>query len=119
MGFVAIRKSPYPWLGDVFTDVYRNYLCLTLWSRGIRKIAGNTFLCLPVRRENVYFTKFFVGLVLSSVLILFNMLGLVFVGFIMDFPEPVEWSSYFSYVGKQILMILAIASIHNWLSSLL
>ena len=31
-------------------------------------------LCLPVRRENVYFTKFFVGLVLSSVLILFNML---------------------------------------------
>ena len=35
----------------------------------------------------------------------------------MDFPEPVEWSSYFSYVGKQILMILAIASIHNWLSS--
>ena len=28
MGFVVIRKSPYPWLGDVFTDVYRNYLCL-------------------------------------------------------------------------------------------
>jgi hypothetical protein len=74
-------------------------------------------LCLPVRRESVYFSKFFVGLVLSSVLILFNMLGLVLVGFIMDFPEPVEWSSYFSYVGKQILLILAIASIHNWLSS--
>ena len=46
------------------------------------------------------------------------MLGLVLVGWIMDFPEPVEWSSYFSYVGKQILMILAISSIHNWLSSL-
>ena len=46
------------------------------------------------------------------------MLGLVLVGLIMDFPEPVEWSSYFSYVGKQILMILAISSIHNWLSSL-
>ena len=74
-------------------------------------------LCLPVRRENVYFSKFLVGLVLSAVLILLNMLGLVLVGLIMDFPEPVEWSSYFSYVGKQILMILAIASIHNWLSS--
>jgi hypothetical protein len=75
-------------------------------------------LCLPVRRESVYFSKFLVGLSLSAVLILLNMLGLVLVGWIMGFPEKVEWSSYFSYVGKQILMILAISSIHNWLSSL-
>lgn len=75
-------------------------------------------LCLPVRRESVYFSKFLVGLGLSAVLILLNMLGLVLVGWIMDFPEHVEWSGYFSYVGKQILMILAISSIHNWLSSL-
>ena len=34
-------------------------------------------LCLPVRRESVYFSKFLVGLVLSTVLILLNMLGLV------------------------------------------
>ena len=74
-------------------------------------------LCLPVRRESVYFSKFLVGVVFSAVLILLNMLGLLLVGKIMDFPEPIEWGSYFYYVGKQILMILAITSIHNWLSS--
>jgi len=51
------------------------------------------------------------------ILILLNMLGLVLVGCVMDFPEAVEWSSYGMYVGKQILMILAVASLHNWLSS--
>jgi hypothetical protein len=45
------------------------------------------------------------------------MLGLVLVGSIMNFPEQTEWSNYFSYVGKQILMTLAVSSIHNWLSS--
>ena len=74
-------------------------------------------LCLPVRRESIYFSKFLVGLVLSAVLILLNMLGLVLVGSIMNFPEQTEWSNYFSYVGKQTLMILAVSSIHNWLSS--
>ena len=74
-------------------------------------------LCLPVRHESIYFSKFLVGLVLSAVLILLNMLGLVLVGSIMNFPEQTEWSNYFSYVGKQILMTLAVSSIHNWLSS--
>ncbi|WP_428911615.1 ABC transporter permease [Niallia sp. Krafla_26] len=74
-------------------------------------------LSLPVQRESVYVSKFLVGVVLSSLLILLNMLGLLLVGKIMNFPEQIEWGKYFSYVGKQILMILAVASIHNWLSS--
>lgn len=74
-------------------------------------------LSLPVRRESIYISKFLAGLFFSMILILFNMLGLVFVGFLMDFPEAVEWSSYGVYMGKQILMILAVASLHNWLSS--
>ncbi|MFD2043813.1 ABC transporter permease [Ornithinibacillus salinisoli] len=74
-------------------------------------------LSLPVRRGEVYFSKFLAGLFYSVLLILLNMLGLVLVGNIMGFPEQVDWGSYGIYVGKQMLMILAVASLHNWLSS--
>jgi len=74
-------------------------------------------LSLPVRHEGVYVSKFLTGLLLSAILILLNMLGLVLVGYVMDFPETVEWSSYLTYAGKQLLMVLAIAAIHNWFSS--
>jgi hypothetical protein len=73
-------------------------------------------LSLPVRREEFYLSKFVAGLLFSTLLILLNMLGLVLVGMMMDFPEPVEWKSYGAYVGKQVLMIMAVAGLHNWLS---
>lgn len=74
-------------------------------------------LSLPIRHGEVYLSKFLSGLLFGTMLILFNMFGLVLVGLIMDFPEAVEWDSYFVYVSKQILAILAIASLHNWFSS--
>lgn len=74
-------------------------------------------LSLPIKREAVYFSKFLTGLLCCIALIILNMLGLILVGYMMNFPEAVEWSSYLSYAGKQILMILAVASLHNWLSS--
>lgn len=81
------------------------------------KNSWKQILSLPVRRESVYFSKFLAGLLFSMILILLNMLGLVLVGYMLDFPETVEWSNYVSYVGKQILMVLSVASLQNWLSS--
>lgn len=74
-------------------------------------------LSLPIKRETVYFSKFLAGLLCCIALIILNMLGLILVGYMMDFPEAVEWSNYLVYAGKQIVMILAVASLHNWLSS--
>jgi hypothetical protein len=73
-------------------------------------------LSLPVRKEEFYISKFVAGWLFSTLLIVLNLLGLILVGFMMNFPEPVEWKSYGVYVGKQILMIMAVAGLHNWLS---
>ncbi|KKK39055.1 hypothetical protein WQ57_04505 [Mesobacillus campisalis] len=73
-------------------------------------------LSLPVRREEFYLSKFVAGWFFSVLLIVLNVLGLMLVGFIMDFPEAMEWKSYGIYAGKQIVMILAVAGFHNWLS---
>ncbi|MBZ9533307.1 ABC transporter permease [Cytobacillus oceanisediminis] len=74
-------------------------------------------LSLPICRESVYFSKFLAGFLCCAVLILLNIFGLILVGYMIDFPEPVDWSSYLLYAGKQIVMILAVTSLHNWLSS--
>ncbi|KKI91554.1 hypothetical protein WQ54_14270 [Bacillus sp. SA1-12] len=75
------------------------------------------YLSLPVRKESVYLSKFLAGFLFSFLLIMFNMLGLIFVGFVIGFPEAVEWGSYGRYAANQAVMILAVASLHNWLSS--
>ncbi|WP_053363563.1 ABC transporter permease [Bacillus sp. FJAT-27251] len=73
-------------------------------------------LSLPVRREEFYLAKFVAGWIFSVLLIVLNVSGLILVGFIMDFPEAMEWKSYSIYAGKQIVLILAVAGLHNWLS---
>lgn len=75
------------------------------------------YLSLPVRKEAVYLSKFLTGFMFSFLLILLNMLGLILVGLMMGFPEAVDWNSYLRYVFDQVIMILAVASIQNWLSS--
>lgn len=75
------------------------------------------YLALPVSKESVYLSKFLTGFMFSFLLILLNMLGLILVGFIMGFPEEIDWSGYSMYVVNQAIMILAVAGLHNWLSS--
>jgi hypothetical protein len=75
------------------------------------------YLSLPVRKESVYLSKFLTGFMCSLLLILLNMLGLILVGLILEFPEAVDWNQYVRYVFNQAIMILAVASIQNWFSS--
>ena len=75
------------------------------------------YLTLPVRKESVYLAKFLAGFMFSFLLILLNMFGLILVGLMIGFPEPMDWVSFTRYVCNQAILILAVAGLQNWLSS--
>ena len=76
------------------------------------------YLTLPVRKESVYLAKFLAGFMFSFLLIFLNMLGLILVGLIIGFPEPIDWISFARYVCNQSILILAVGGLQNWLSSI-
>lgn len=74
-------------------------------------------LTLPVFRGHIYISKFLTITVFSFVMIALNGAGLILVGKIMDFPDPVNFSLFGSYVVNQCGAILGVAALHNFLSA--
>jgi len=101
----------------IFLPMFISIIYALLYQVEESQNSWKQILSLPVRHESVFISKFLTGLLFSTILITFNMLGLLIVGKVIGFPETIEWSNYIAYVGKQVLMTVAVASIHNWLSS--
>ena len=73
-------------------------------------------LTLPISRSGVYISKFITILFFSFIMIALKTIGLILVGKIIGFPEPINYQLYSSYILYQYVAILGVASIHNFLS---
>lgn len=77
-----------------------------------------SLLSLPVTRTSVFISKFITIVLFSSILIVLNAIGLVVVGKVIGFPEPLSIEYYGSYIIHQFVGIFGIAALHNWVSSI-
>lgn len=77
-----------------------------------------SLLSMPVSRISVFISKFIIIVLFSSILIVLNAIGLVVVGKVIGFPEPLSIEHYGSYIIHQFVGIFGVAALHNWVSSI-
>lgn len=73
-------------------------------------------LVFPVFRGEVYLAKFITIGFFSFVMITLNTVGLIIVGKIIGFSEPINYNLYGGYILRQCGAILGVSALHNLFS---
>lgn len=74
-------------------------------------------LALPVSKMKVYFAKWFLAFILSTIMILINGVVLLIAGIALRFPETVDLILILKYTLYQIVSITSLISIQCFISS--
>lgn len=74
-------------------------------------------LSLPLPRAEIYLAKWLTIVFFSAVLLGLDSAGLMLVGKLFGFPEPLPWGLFARSAGFQFAAVLAVAALHNWLSA--
>ncbi len=74
-------------------------------------------LSQPLARNKILLAKFNIIVFYTGLIITLNAIGLILVGKLIGFTEPINFLLYGKYVLYQLAALAGVISIHNWLSS--
>ncbi|WP_047154760.1 ABC transporter permease [Aneurinibacillus tyrosinisolvens] len=112
---ILLRENHFFWF--FFLPIGITLVSTVIHFREFSDNAWKQLLSLPVRRANVYLSKWFLTVLLSWFAITVAGMGMVLVGKAIGFPEAADYSLFFAYIMNQYAAILGIVSIQHWLSS--
>ncbi|MEN8906921.1 MAG: ABC transporter permease [Clostridiales bacterium] len=110
------NSGPLMWLN--FISVFIAVIAIMVYQVEYDQGSMKSMLSLPISKMKIFFTKFIIIFSFSCIIVTINTIGLVLVGFIMNFPEKLEILIFIKYFAFQCLGIMGIVAIHNWISSL-
>ncbi|MED0674183.1 ABC transporter permease [Aneurinibacillus thermoaerophilus] len=117
LGSWGIILGELMFLWAFFCPIGVTLIAAIVHYREFSENAWKHLLSLPVTRRNVYFSKWFLILLLTYLAIFVLFIGLFVVGKMLEFSEPFAWELYGRYALYQALGVLGIVSIQHWLSS--
>ncbi|RSK26783.1 hypothetical protein EJF36_07855 [Bacillus sp. HMF5848] len=101
----------------LFVPIFVAIIAAFIHYTEFRDNSWKQYLSFSIYKSNVLLAKFIVTTIFSFLMITLNTAGLILVGKIIGFPEPIEITMFSSYVITQFVAILAVAALHNWISS--
>jgi Uncharacterized protein conserved in bacteria len=100
-----------------FLPLFVAIACAIIYNTEYSGKAMKMVMSFPVSKFSTYASKYVVTLLFSFAMIALNSIGLIVVGKVMGFPEPVDYGMFGRYVLYQYAAVLGSAALHNWLSS--
>lgn len=74
------------------------------------------FLCLPINRTKVYFSKWLFIFILSLISIVLNAVGFIIISFIFGINNNLNYFCIFKYISFEVLCSLSIISFQHFIS---
>lgn len=102
----------------IFLPLFVAVISIVIYQVEFKEGGWKSLLSMPVGKFSVITGKFISIVCSSFIMISLNILGLIIVGKVIGFPEPLDLGLYSSYLIYQFAGILGVAAIHNWLSSI-
>lgn len=90
-------------LGQLFEIEYKN----NSWTLILTK---------PIKRYQILLSKYITALIILIMMMAINIIALVIVGKVFNFPEPIPWNYFFNMAIIQLVASLAVMIIHLFFS---
>ena len=100
-----------------FLPVFVAIISALVYTVEFQHHAWRQLVSLPLSRLSVYLSKWLTILFFLFWMLALDTAGLLLVGLLFRFPEPLPLGLMARYAGFQLVVALAIAALHNWLSS--
>ncbi|WP_416828339.1 ABC transporter permease [Ectobacillus polymachus] len=100
-----------------FFPIFIAVISAAIYHTEYKQNAWKQNLSLPISRSTALLSKYIVTCLLSFLLVITNILGLLVVGKVVGFPEPIDFTLYGNYVLSQCGAVIGLAAIQNWVSS--
>lgn len=100
-----------------FVPLFIAVISVIIYYTEFKEDSWKKLLSLPVRKGTVYSLKLIVILFFTFIMICLNSLGLILVGKLIGFTQPIDLLLYGKYILYQSCAVLGVTTFHNWLSS--
>lgn len=114
---MLLKENDGPLCWTIFLPLFIAIIAAIIHQTEFKQNSWKNILSLPITKSSVYMSKLICILIFSFLLIGLNSLGLILVGKITGFPEPLQHSLFIKHVIYQFIGIFGVAAIHNFLSA--
>jgi hypothetical protein len=100
-----------------FLPVFGAIIATGLFDSEYKNNGWNLLLTYPVSRAKVFLSKYLTTVILVIAIIIVQTLGLISIGFIMNFKEKLDLSYFAKVAGFQMIAMTTGVLIHTYLST--